>query len=259
MIINEILRSLLPLIVLNGFVILLLVVFSFIYPRRAKDPIVLERMHKSFLGVFLREFWYWVTLPFISIFRILKLTPNMITGISLVFALISGYYYYRGNFAFAGWILIISGTLDILDGRLARTTGQVSQEGAFFDSCVDRYCDGLVFMGLALYFRNDFLVLSTSIMALIGSEVVSYARAKGESVGIESYRGLMQRGERIFLLSSISVLHPFFMVVLSEYGIKAEYPMIIVIIILAFSTNYTAVDRIVTTFKKIRNLDKRDG
>ncbi|MDY6970404.1 MAG: CDP-alcohol phosphatidyltransferase family protein [Spirochaetota bacterium] len=256
---SEILQSLLPLIMLNGIVILCLIVFAFLYPHRNRNPEILERMHKSFIGIFLREFWYWFTSPLISLFQILHLSPNMVTGISLILASFAGYYYYLGNFAIAGWMLIISATLDILDGRLARITDQVSQEGAFLDSCIDRYCDGIIFLGLALYFRGNLLVLTATIATLIGSEIVSYARAKGESVGINKHQGLMQRAERIVLLSVISVFHPFLMIILSKYGIRTNYPIIIIIILMAFLTNYTAIVRIVTIFKSIKNLKCNEG
>ncbi len=259
MIENEIFRSLLPLLIANSLVILPLIPFAFIYRKRPRDPEILDRMHKTFLGIFVREYWYWLTSPFISFFQLIKLTPNKVTGISLVFALVAGYYFYKGNFALAAWMICISSTLDVLDGRLARATNRVTHEGAFFDSCVDRYADGFIFMGLALYFRNDFYMLLASLFALVGSEVISYARAKGEIIGVSTKRGLMQRAERIVLLSLVSVFHPFFMVILSKYGIKTEYPMIIVIILLAILTNYTAAVRIFALFNKIRSLDQKDG
>ncbi|MDY6933826.1 MAG: CDP-alcohol phosphatidyltransferase family protein [Spirochaetota bacterium] len=259
MINNEILISLLPLIIVNSSVIAALIIFAFLYPKRPNDPEVLGRMHKSFIGVFIREFWYWVVNPFISIFKALGLTPNMLTGISLVFALISGYFYYRGDFALAGWVLIICGTMDLLDGRLARVTQQVSREGAFYDSCIDRYSDGIVLIGIALYFRDDFCMLTVSLFALLGSELVSYAKARGEAIGVTTERGIMQRPERVASLSIVSVIYPFLKIVLSNYGIRAEYPMMIIIFLMAVLTNYTAIVRIVEIFKKIKNLENHDG
>ncbi len=254
MIESEILRSLMPLIIVNGCVILSLIPFTIVYFRKERDQEVLARMHKTFLGVYVREFWYWLSSPAISLFKLSGLTPNMVTGISLVFAFISGYYYYNGNIGLAGWMLVISSTLDILDGKLARETGLVTREGEFFDSCVDRYADGVVFLGIALYFRNDLWMLFFSIFALVGSEVVSYARAKGEIIGVSTKKGLMQRAERNFLLCFVSLLHPLIMVVLSRYGITAAYPMIILMTVMAVLTNYTAAVRMHALFNEIKKL-----
>jgi hypothetical protein len=112
-------------------------VFAFLYPHREKSQEILSRMHPTFLGVFVREYWYWLNSPFIKLFLAIKITPNMITIISLALGFVCAYFYYAGSFALAGWLLIISATLDILDGQLARLTGKVSKEGAFLDSCAD--------------------------------------------------------------------------------------------------------------------------
>lgn len=265
----DIVYSLLPLIIVNSMVILAIIVFAFLYPKRKKSEDVLRRMHPTFVGVFLRELWYWLNQPLLSLFKFLKLTPNMVTGISLILGFISAYCYMVGNFALAGWILILSATLDILDGWLARQTGQESPEGAFFDSCVDRYSEGVVFLGITLFYAihghvkmfgvnaTPFIV-AISFIALIGSQIVSYAKARGEAVGSTTNAGLMQRPERVVLLSVVSVLYPFLQILLSHYGIKAHYPMILTLLLMAVLTNISAAVRIVVLFKEIRRKSLQD-
>lgn len=249
---NKILLSLLPLIIANGIMIFLLIVFAFVYPRRERTQEVVDKMHPTFIGVFLMEYWYWLTSPFIRLFILFRMTPNMLTGISLIISLFSGYFYMKGDFALGGWLLIINGALDTLDGKLARTINLVTREGAFFDSCSDRYAEGFVLMGIALYFRNSLFLLSMSLFALIGSQLVSYAKARGEAVGVTTKKGLMQRTERVFLIAIVSVFTPFLGILLSSYNLRPDIPIIAVIVILAVMTNYTAAVRIVVLFNELK-------
>lgn len=260
---TEIIISLLPVIVLNGAAILSWIIFAFIYPGRERNPMVVERSHPSFLGSFLREWSVWIIRPFILAVKAMGFTPNMITAVSLALGFLSAFYFYIGHFATAGWILVASGALDMIDGGLARLTNQVSKEGAFFDSCSDRYSESAILTGIAFYFalRRDLTIFGDntwlwlillSILAMTGSQIVSYAKARGEAVGFTTNMGLMQRAERIAVLAIPSAFFPFLKLILVPNGINEHYPLIIALIILAIFTNYTAVTRIVIIFRAIR-------
>ena len=256
---NEILWTLFPFIISVGSLLFLLLIFTFVYSRRPSNPDVVKRMHKSFLGVFLRDFWYWIIDPIVSFFIFLRISPNMITILSLIIAFFAALYYYYGAFALAGWFVVISGSLDMIDGRLARRSNSETREGAFLDSCIDRYSDGIIFIGIALYFRNDIFMLLTSILVLLGSQLVSYVKARGETLDVITKRGIMQRPERIVFLSFISVFHPFFMIISRINGIKTDIPMIIGMSLMAILTNYTALVRFIEIFRKIRFQGHHDG
>ncbi len=249
---NEILLSLGPVLFLLCVFFSTLLVFSFFYGKRPKDTTIPSFIHKTFVGTFLREYGYWVTKPVNYIFIKMKLKPNSITLTAPFFALLSGYFYYKGNFGFAGWILLFGGILDFLDGRLARATDQITKEGAYLDSNLDRYSDGIVFCGIALYFRENLFVLLIVILSIIGIQITSYAKARAELNGVIARLGLMQRTERYVLLGAASVFHPFIMIILNGYGITAEYPMIIALVLMAILTNYTAIVRIAYSFFEIR-------
>ena len=249
---NEILISLLPVIFFNCLLISTFIVFSIIKRNRPKDTNIPKFSHKTFIGSFLREYGYWSTYPFVYVFIKLKITPNALTIIAPFIAVISAFFYYKGEFANAGWILIASGILDFLDGRLARSTNQITKEGAYLDSNMDRYSDGIIFAGIALYFRNNLFMLIVTILSIIGTEITSYAKARGEINGINTKIGLMQRTERFVLLWIVSIFHPFIMIVLNRNGITTEYPIIIALILMAVLTNYTAIVRIIYVFKEIR-------
>jgi CDP-diacylglycerol---glycerol-3-phosphate 3-phosphatidyltransferase len=249
---NEIFISLLPFILLDIMVIFTITIFAFIYPKRERDKTIPVYTHKTFLGTFLREYGYWFTYPFIYVFIKLKITPNTLTLFSPFLAFISAYLYFTGNFAGAGWVLILSGIMDTLDGRLARLTNQITKEGAYLDSNIDRYSDAIIFGGIALYFRDNLFILIIALLAIVGMEVTSYAKARGEVNGIMTKIGLMQRAERVILLWIVSVFHPFIMLILNRFGITTEYPMIITLILMAILTNQTAIVRIIFIFKEIR-------
>lgn len=255
---SEVLQALLPLIIANSSFILLCIIYAFIYPRKERDKLVQERMHPSFIGVYLREFWYWLINPLIKFFIMCKITPNMVTGSSLIFAAASGYFYYKGDVALAGWILVVGSTMDMVDGKLARETGQVSRAGAFFDSNVDRYSEGFIFLGISLYYRSDLFMLIICFLAIIGSMMVSYARARGEAVGAKWHGGLMQRVERIVLLGLCSTFYPFLGLIWKSYGFHPDMTMKICLIVLTVLSNYTAILRIVTIFREIKQQEVND-
>ena len=259
----EILIALLPIISINGLTILTWVVFAFLYRKRGVSSQVLGRMHSSFIGLFLREWVYWVLNPFLVTFRVLRLTPNMLTGVSLVLGLIAGYFFFTGSFAAAGWIMLAGGALDILDGALARLTGMASKEGAFFDSCVDRYSESFILIGISLYFvskpditifgeSSHVWIIALAMLAMMGSLIVSYAKARGEAVGFSTNAGLMQRAERVAVLGIATIFYPFFKILLLRGGMDEHWPIIIALVILAVFTNYTAAARTIIIFRDIR-------
>lgn len=263
--------SLLPLIIALECMVFLFTYFALTWHRRIKTEETLSRLHKSFIGIFLVEFWYWITTPFMAFFKFIRLTPNRITSISIFLSFITGAIYASGFFSGAGWMLIISGTLDMLDGRLARETGTTTKAGAFFDSCSDRYSDSFVFIGIAIYFlsknfsaADGHFALSVTdyssiiiIMALmLGTAAMSYVKARGEAVGVTTKSGLMQRPERIMMLSIYSVLDPFIRIILGKYGINQDYCLILILIIMAILINFSAVVRMIDIFRQIRNSEK---
>jgi len=101
-----------------------------------------------------------------------------------------------------GVLILLGGICDLGDGILARTNDRMSKFGAFLDSLLDRYSDSFLFLSIAWYFgrMGNFMGASLSIGAMVGAFLVSYARARGEGLGIQSQVGIMERPERIILL-----------------------------------------------------------
>ncbi len=134
-----------------------------------------------------------------------RLHPNLLTVIGLLITIYAAILFALGRFITAGLVLIVAGACDILDGAMARLTRQVTRFGAFLDSVLDRYSDVILFLGLIVYFArptagpNLFYVVLTGI-AMIGSLMTSYTRARAESLIPHCRVGFLERPERLGLL-----------------------------------------------------------
>lgn len=139
-----------------------------------------------------------------------RISPNLLTFIGLlinvVAALLFGFASADNNqprlFLYAGLVIIGAGVFDMVDGRVARATNQVTIFGAFFDSVIDRYSDVALFFGLLVYYAraNRFFYVVLVAFVMISSVLVSYTRARAESLIPLCKVGFMERPERIVLV-----------------------------------------------------------
>lgn len=149
----------------------------------------------------------------------------------------------------AGLLLIVSGTLDVVDGELARLRGHDGPRGAFMDSVVDRYAEALVFAGLIALYRNSWVFWLVAA-GWAGAFVVSYARARAESLGISCSEGWLQRPERYVILGGTSMIGTMMNHLTCNVGI--EPPLLTVGIgSVAVLANATALQRILTTLRRL--------
>ncbi|RLE54596.1 MAG: CDP-alcohol phosphatidyltransferase family protein [Candidatus Methanomethylicota archaeon] len=160
---------------------------------------VLNCLRVIFLLDKLRRYIGFLIFPFANILVKLKVTPNLLTLIGFVFSLLSSYLIVSGSLLSAGFLILLSGFFDVLDGAVARLSGLTSKFGGFFDSVMDRFSDAVVLSSIILY---DQSLLLLGLIALIGSLMVSYCRARGESLGVNlAGVGLAERGERMIIIS----------------------------------------------------------
>jgi CDP-diacylglycerol--glycerol-3-phosphate 3-phosphatidyltransferase len=138
-----------------------------------------------------------------------KISPNVLTFVGLVINVGAGFlmgYADAANqarlFRYAGLVIIGAGIFDMVDGRVARATGQVTTFGAFFDSVIDRYSDVVLYFGLLVYFArgNRFFYIVLTAVVMVSSVMVSYTRARAESLIGQCKVGFMERPERIVLV-----------------------------------------------------------
>jgi phosphatidylglycerophosphate synthase len=162
-------------------------------------------------------------------------TPNQITVVGVALTFVAAVLAAFGYLRWAGVVLIFAGTFDILDGALARSSGRSYPYGAFLDSTLDRYSEGAIYIGLAAYFASmagplqRWLLLAT-VAALAGSFLVSYVRARAQSLGFTCESGLFARPERV---------------VVTVVGLIFGGPVLyVVVFLLAILTNLTALQRI---------------
>ena len=140
--------------------------------------------------------------PVGQLLRRTGMSPDHLTILGILFAIAAAFSIAQGALR-GGLILVILAALpDMLDGALAKAAGSASQRGAFFDSVVDRVTDSLLFGGVAWFFASEKSPhLALLPMAIMGvSSLISYERAKAESLGLYAKGGLMERAERIIVL-----------------------------------------------------------
>ncbi len=199
-----------------------------------------------------RQRYLKVVSPFGDVLSKIGIHPNVLTILGLILSIVAGVFYGIGSFFWAAWIVVFAGTCDVLDGLIARKRNQNSKFGAFFDSTLDRYSDLCLFSGIAYFFAKNPSEISTIkegsaviinnpwtifiiIMAIAGSFMVSYTRARAEGLGVDCKVGLMQRPERVVLLVIGSMLGA-----IPGIGI---YIMKLTLLILAITSNLTAFYR----------------
>jgi CDP-diacylglycerol--glycerol-3-phosphate 3-phosphatidyltransferase len=152
------------------------------------------------LGNFVLHWFLWLVAPAATVSIRLGLTADFYNFAGLALGAAAGLAVAFGQLEIGGWALVLSGVCDILDGRIARATGVTSRYGAFIDSLLDRFIELFFFVGFAFFARYTGHGAVAATLALGASVLVSYARAMGESLGVECTGGLMQRGERLALL-----------------------------------------------------------
>jgi len=178
----------------------------------------------------LRGWFKWIVDPLGRFFLSLGITPNMMTSLGLLGNFLGAYFISQGKLALGGWLVLIMTPIDALDGTMARLRGDSSDFGAFVDSVSDRYAELAILGGLMYFFatQGNSLGSTLAFAAAAGSVLVSYVKARAESLGFEAKVGLLTRAERYLVLAPLLVFNQ----------------PIIALWILAILGNFTALQRI---------------
>ncbi|MCG3158261.1 MAG: CDP-diacylglycerol--inositol 3-phosphatidyltransferase [bacterium] len=179
--------------------------------------------------------WYLKLItPIVDYFISHHLNPNWFTTIGFALSVGTTYLFAIGELRLAGIAVLLAGTFDIIDGRVARATNRVTKFGALYDSALDRYSEVFMFFGLAYFYVHiDPRALWRPVavaVALGGSMMVSYIRARAEGLGLECKVGIMQRPERVVSLGFGALI--------------GEQVLTWVIIAIAILANFTAIQRL---------------
>jgi CDP-diacylglycerol--glycerol-3-phosphate 3-phosphatidyltransferase len=164
--------------------------------------------------------------------------PNVITWSALILNLWAGVLFAQGRFAAGGGMMILAALCDLLDGPVARRQGRVSLFGGFLDSIFDRYADLILFLGLLVYFSsvNRFVYAILAGAAMAGAVMVSYAKARAESLTPTVEVGFWERPERLALMILGALVNR----------------MDVVLWILAIGPNITVIHRIIHTWQSTK-------
>jgi CDP-diacylglycerol--glycerol-3-phosphate 3-phosphatidyltransferase len=191
----------------------------------------------------------YVETPVARLLNRLGLTPNVVTLIGLAIAGGSAYLISIGQWWGGGVVVLIAGVFDLFDGALARTSNRVSRFGALLDSVVDRVSEAVVLLGLLAYYvaRDDDVGAIVVYVAVIGSIMVSYLRARSEGLGIDCKVGVMTRPERVGALGVGLIV-----------GHIVPEVMLVVLGAIAVLTLVTAVHRLTHTWRMLET-EEQDG
>ena len=226
---------------------------------------------------------YKVINPFVRFLIKIGFTPNAVTTIGLILNIgvaaifiVGGETSNRGELQYVGWagmLVLFAGVFDMLDGQVARLGNMGSTFGAMYDSVLDRYSEMILFMGICYYLVAHHYLLSSlfAFVALIGSMMVSYTRARAEGLGVECRGGFMQRPERVVLIGisaiACGVAHYFYGASEKLYLPGVSFPIFetmavftFPIAVMAVMTNVTAVNRLLDVKKALQekeNLSKK--
>src|SRR6195952_2298415 len=210
---------------------------------------------------------YKVIDPFVKLLIKLGLTPNAVTTIGFVLNLgvaaifvIGGEEGNRGDLSYIGWaggLILFAGLFDMLDGQVARLGNMKSTFGALYDSVLDRYSELIMFFGICYYLVAHHYFLSSifAFIAMIGSMMVSYIRARAEGLGIECKGGLMQRPERVITIGLFAIIcgvaslymggdYKYYVPGIRYHVFETMSIFTFPIVALAILTNVTAINRL---------------
>lgn len=211
--------------------------------------------------------------PIVNFFIKHHISPNIVTvigltlnfGVAAIF-IIGAEVGIRNDLSFVGWaglLLLVAGLFDMIDGQVARKGKMSSKYGALFDSVLDRYSELVMFLGICYYLVSYHYFISSifAFIALIGSLMVSYVRARAEGLGIECKDGFMQRPERIILIGVSAIAcglaseylgddYKLFVTGIPFHIFETMSIFTIPIVLLAIFSNYTALSRLLESKKK---------
>lgn len=195
------------------------------------------------LGRFFIEYGLWIFRPAVRLAVRLRVHPDTISWLSLWLHVVAAFALSQGAFAMAGWVLLIGAACDSLDGSVARARQLSSDAGEVLDAVVDRWAEMVVFFGYAWYYRQDAIGFTAACAACAGAVMVSYARAKGESLQVDASMGMMQRHERATYLIVATIFSSLIELRWPSGTPPRHWLVLASLIVIAVFSNWTAIVR----------------
>jgi phosphatidylglycerophosphate synthase len=220
---------------------------------RPRTERVAQQGGSILLNEYLMEYGLWLFRPIARACVRLNLHPDVLSWTSLALQLAAAAGIATGYFGLGGFLLLLGAMCDSLDGAVARMRGLSSDSGELLDATVDRWSEMALFFAYAWYYRNMPIGFALAAASCIGSVMVSYARAKGESMGIDLKIGLMQRHERAVYLCGATLI--------SAIGVRfwepddphpRHYVLLAALALIALLSNITAIQRFAILRARLR-------
>ena|SRR5690554_5309412 len=244
--------SLAPGIVILAAMLLALVIFVIRQPKFEQNAS--RKSGSSLLPTTLIRYGYWLADGFITPLGRLGIRPNHVTIFSVVLSALAAVLIAQGHLMSAAWVFFGAMACDLIDGLLARSLDMQSSSGAFFDSFCDRTSEAIIFGALA-YLGRDGLLFAVSFWALVASFLISYARGRGEALGVDCKVGLMQRPERMLLLFFTLLAAPLLSLVTAPMGLTETTIVLAGVALIALLSTITAGRRATLIMRELRKLD----
>ncbi len=204
------------------------------------------------LTKYMMEYGLWVFGPITRTAIQLGIHPDFFSWTSLVLQVLAGLLIAGGLFGIGAWVLVFGAFCDALDGAVARARGIASDAGEVLDAAMDRWAEMAVFFGYIWYYRNLWWAFLLASGACVGSVMVSYARAKGESFGIDASMGLMQRHERATWLALATLASAVWEAWRPSSGFAYHTPVLFTLGMIAVLANWTGWIRTQYTRQELR-------
>jgi CDP-diacylglycerol--glycerol-3-phosphate 3-phosphatidyltransferase len=243
-----------PLFLFTGAFMAAFAVYSIraLFRGRVRNARV-ERVGGSIvLSTFVMEFGVWVFGPVTRAAVRFRVHPDAFTWASLALHLVAGFLFAQGNFGGGGWALVLGAFSDAIDGAVARARGLASDAGEVLDAAADRWAEMAVFFGLAWYYRELWWGFLLACAACAGAIMVSYARAKAQTFGIDAKMGLMQRHERGAWLASATVFSAVWTAWRPSPGFARHGLVLLALAVIAVLANWTGWARTRYTRQELR-------
>lgn len=216
---------------------------------QARDPDVARRPASLLLGYWVRDWMVWTLAPLERLLVRRRVSADAVNYAGGVLGILAGAAFIARQLPVAAWLIAAAGICDILDGRIARARGVASAYGAFLDSTIDRFAETFTFVGVAWYLAGSPWMVAATVLAIGGSLLVSYTRARGESLGVAGPGGLAQRAERVVVLAIATLLES---TLSSRLGWAPGVLLGIAVAVIALGSLATAVYRMTIIIRALR-------
>ena len=185
---------------------------------------------------------YRFTEPMARLLARTAITPSAITWFGFLLAVGAAVLIVTGHLFAAGWVVLIAGFFDMLDGALARYTGRTTHFGAILDSTLDRLSEAVILLGILVLYTSEGLLAQSLLVGtvLLGSFLVSYIRARAEATGLKCQAGLFTRPERVIVLALGLLLN------------QITYALVVALAIIAVFSFITAAQRLIYVWQQTR-------